>query len=444
MQNTSTKRLSIILGVFMAIVLIAGAIIPLISDPTATTTTQTTNPTTAPVPTFPPPISDYSTISFDQVYLHPSGLFTIGQPTGWVVSQPNTTSNLAQIQMINNSALSVIDTYVEDPGVPVTPEQLSDRFSDDVIAASWTQFTNYDETNRSLQDDTLVIDFVTRVANGQTYVARQNVWTDGNWIYVVRVLVPENATDLLRFLLENMRASLTPFTTFAGQPFNWTAYYDSATSHIIRFPNTWTVTDSAPGRPASISGEGGVNLRVETRANAAVADEAAASALVENELSGATILSVEPVERGGNSGFSVAYAFTDIEGAAHSGLAVLLNNDNGALHIADLRFRARQVDLNAVSAGAANSGAAEATAEATETVAADGGQYADLKLVMDSFQILPPLNLSAASLPDATPTALPTPAPSDATEEATGEATAEADAADDAAPEATAEATEAS
>ena len=82
MQNTSTKQLSIILGIFMAIVLIAGPIASLLGGNSGTTPT-TVNPTAVPIPTFAPPISDYSTISFDQVYLHPSGLYTIGQPTGW-------------------------------------------------------------------------------------------------------------------------------------------------------------------------------------------------------------------------------------------------------------------------------------------------------------------------------------------------------------------------
>jgi hypothetical protein len=422
MNKNSSRRASIILGVFMFVVLIAGTIIPLITR-NQTTTTQTVDPTTVPTPTYPPVIADYSGISFDKVYLHPTGMYTIPEPTGWQVSAPTSNAGIAQVNMINQTQLSVIDAYVQDAEGPISPEDLDARFTAETILATWSNFRDPIETNRSFENDILTIDFRVGLANGQTYVARQNVWTDGEWIYVVRVVVPENATETLRFLLSNLTGKITPFKQFAAEPFNWNAYYDNVTSAIIRYPQAWTVTDSAPGRPASITGTNGEALRVEARAGQSVADEAAASAWVEAERPGATVLSVAPVTRGDVSGFSVAYTYNDVEGAAFSGLAVLLNGAN-ALYIANLHFAGGNVDLNTVALPSA-----EPTAEATElpgllaedTAAADQNQT--LAQVMASFQILPALDLSASSLPEATPTAIPTIAP---TVETTAEATAEA------------------
>ncbi|MBK8030152.1 MAG: hypothetical protein IPK17_11750 [Chloroflexi bacterium] len=312
-----------------------------------TTTTQTVDPTTVPTPTYPPVIADYSGISFDKVYLHPTGMYTIPEPTGWEVSSPSSNAGIAQVNMINQTQLSVIDAYVQDAEGPITPQDLDARFTQETILATWSNFRDPIETNRSFENDILTIDFRVGLANGQTYVARQNVWTDGEWIYVVRVVVPENATETLRFLLSNLTGKITPFKQFAAEPFNWNAYYDNVTSAIIRYPQAWTVTDSAPGRPASITGTNGEALRVEARAGQSVADEAAASAWLEAERPGATVLSVAPVTRGDVSGFSVAYTYNDVEGAAFSGLAVLLNGAN-ALYIANLHFSGADIDLNTV------------------------------------------------------------------------------------------------
>lgn len=430
MNNNSARRASIILGVFMAVVLLSGAIIPLLT-PNQTTTSQASEPTVAPTPTYPPAISDFSAISFDKVYLHPTGMYAIPEPTGWQVSQPTSNTGLAQVNMINNTQLSVIDAFVQSADGTISPEDLNDRFTPETILETWSNFRNPIETNRSFANDMLTIDFRVELSNGQTYVARQNIWTDGTWIYVVRVVVPENATEMLRFLIDNLTGSIVPFKQFATTPFNWDAYYDPIVSHIIRYPQEWSVTDSAAGRPTSISSENGVNLRVEARPGVTVADETAARQWVETERPGATILSVVPVTRGEASGFSVGYAFTDVEGAGQSGLAVLLNGAN-ALHVANLRFPDANIDLNTVETTPA-----EVSADATPEVALPGllaepeipsdTIYVNLAQVMQTFQVLPLLNLSASSLPPATPTAIPTiaaPTP-EATVEVTVEATPE-------------------
>lgn len=436
-MQSGARRASIILGVFMAVVLVAGAILPLFTQ-NQPTTTQTIQPTDAPVPTFPSPIADFSTLAFDQNYLHPTGLFMIAQPTGFDVSQPNSSVTIAQVNMVDQAALSVIDAYVEDPGGAITTADLDARFNETTLDQSWSRFNNWTELSRRVDGDSLVIDFEVILQN-MTYVARQRVWTDGDWIYVVRVLAPENATDFLVYVLDQLSGTMQPFKVFVGTPFDWQSYYDHLLSHIIRYPSGWVVADSAPGRPASITGTSGEVLRVEAYANTSIADEDAARAWVESQRAGATILSAAPATRDDVSGFSVAYAYRTADGAPQSGLAVLLNGEDGTLHTANLRFAAEEVDLNAVDITAETPAAevtpeAEATAEA-ETVADSSAQYRYLALSMSTFRLMPPLVLSASSLPQATPTPLPTAEPVEVTAEATAEVEAAVEATDEASAE---------
>lgn len=467
MQNNTARRASIALGVFMTIVLIAGAILPLLGQNTTSVATLPP-PTPAPTATLPPPITDFSNITFEKAYLHPTGLFAVSQPQGWVASNPTQTASQAQVNFINNAALSVIDVYVEKPAVaPVLSEELSARFTEDVLDASWANFSNWSETNRRMDGDRLLIDFAIAL-QGQQYVARQIVTTDGEWIYVTRVLAPNNATGVITYLMENMPTTFVPFKQFDNTPFDWQSYFDHQDNHAIRFPQSWTVGDSAPGRLASISGINGERLRVQGFDGVSVEDEAAARAWVESERAGATVLSVEPTTRGELNGFSVAYAFADADGEPQSGLAVLLNGADGVLHTANLYFTANNVDLNTVATlqeeaatAAANPDIAEPTAEATGEVAdlfggLDGiipvetetgdqteRNYVNYATVMSTFSLIPVLDWSTDSLPLATPTPLPTPLPVEATAEATAEAelTEEASATEEASEEATAEAT---
>lgn len=438
MQNNQARRASIILGGFMAVVLIAGTILPLLGN--NTTTTDTVEPTTAPTATLPPPITDFTNITFDRSFLHPSGLFAVQQPPGWSASQPSQNDVQAQVNFINGDALSVIDVYVEKAGAAVTTEALDGRFTREVLDASWANFSNWRETNRRTEGDRLLIDFVVTL-QGQDYVARQIVTTDGEWIYVTRVLAPNNATALITYLLENLPNGFTPFKVFNDTPFSWGSSYDPTFQHIIRYPAEWEVTDSAPGRLTNIASGNGVSLRVEGYANTAIPDAAAAESWVTSRRPNATILSTQPTERDGVSGFSVAYTFANADGEAQSGLAVLLNGAN-VLHTANLYFPAGDIDLNNIQPADTAAPTAIPTAEATGEIADIFGSlddlapaqldindaiFTDLALVMNTFRVLPALSLSPDSLPPATPTplVLPTTIPAETTGEATADATSE-------------------
>jgi hypothetical protein len=364
------KRFTYIFGFVMAAIMVMSVILPAISPRSTQPTTQDVVEPTA-LPTFPPP-PEPSTISFDQTYLHPSGLFTVAEPTGWLPSQPETTRDSARAVFSNGAAQSIIQVDVNEPvepaAAPLTLDDVDARYNTSWLASSWREYSSWDESSRErTADDRLVMDFELTSRN-QTYVARQEAWTDGEWIYSVRVVTPENATGTLVYLLDNVAESLEPQKALANTPFSWTAYFDPQDTHVIRYPSTWNLEDSAPGRPASISGAERAVLRVEA-ADQVVGSADAASAWVASLRPGTNVLSVETVERGESAGYSVAYSFSTADGDTQSGLAVLLNGPNDRLHVANLRFPGSDVDLNAV------------TDEAVE--------YDEFITVMESFTVVP-------------------------------------------------------
>jgi len=375
MQQRTAQRLSAIVGVTMAVIMGLSVILPSLGRNAAT---QTIQPTEVPIPTFAAPIAN-NLISFDTIYLHPTGLYTVAQPSGWTQTQPTNTVDDARVTFTNPTALSVVQVDVQKPlttdAEPLTLDDVDAQYTTSTLASSWSSYSDWDEVgDRKRDNDRLTMDFELGL-NNQTYVARQTAWTDGDWIYSVRVVTPENATDQLLYLLDNVSQSLAPNKENATTPFDWDAHIDSVDNHIIRFPPSWILADSAPGLPASITGTGNVTLRVESEGGD-VSDEAAAQAWVEADRPGATILSVTPVTHGDNSGFSVAYSFKDVDGESQSGLAVLLN-DADKLHVANLRFPGSEVDLN--------------NTDTQQT-------YADFTSVLNSFKVL-----SGVTLPEATP-----------------------------------------
>jgi hypothetical protein len=353
-------------------------------------------PTDAPSPTAPPAV-DINTISFDQVYLHPSGLFTVAEPSGWSQVQTSSNSASAQVNFSNNTALSVVEAYIQVPStLPKTTQELQDFFKQSDLEASWSNYTTRSEAARRLDGDKVIIDFNLTLGT-QPLIARHEAWTDGQWIYVVRVVTPANAPDMLKAMLDKEIPTLKPNKQFAGTPIDWNAYFDPKDRHIIRYPKAWTLADSAPGLPASITSDN-LTLRVSAQ-DGAVKDDAAAQAWVQSAQAGATILSATAVQRQEGSGFAVAYTFKNADGDSQSGLAVLLNGANNRLHVANLRLNAANVDLNG---------------DAGKT------QFADAVQSMGTFSLMPTLTLP---LP---PTATPIPTvPPTATVEVTNEVTAE-------------------
>lgn len=347
MKNKRMQRMTYGFGISMAVLMVLSLFLPALTQNAVNNTQQIDppTPTVVPVPTFPPPITDFSSISFEEEYLHPSGLFTLGIPTGWTPNQPVTNPSQAQITLGNPDTVSVIEAYITTPTTPIeTADQLSEQFNTAALNSSWRQYTSANELARRVEGDRLLIDFELERTN-QQFLARHVAWAEDNWIYVVRVVVPQNARDLMFFLLDAVAENFEGNTQFADTPLGWNGYFDQENEHILRHPTTWTLVDGGDGQPASFAAADGTAVQIET-AEVAIPDETAARQWVENLRSGIQAQSIEPVSRPGGDGFAVAYTYTNPDGEQLSGKAVLLNGEDGKLHTANALLPTGGVDLN--------------------------------------------------------------------------------------------------
>jgi hypothetical protein len=360
------RRQYIVFSIVMVGVLSLSALAPIFtSGITAPTPATPTTPTPAPV--IPTPIADLASITFENQVVSSTGLFSVAVPTGWEVGTNTSTPTEAQLTQRNTPAESVIETRVILPPTPVSDVEGVRAFFDDTwLASSWRDYTSWDKASDAVDGDRYIADFNLRRTN-RNFIARQEAWTDGTWIYMVRVVTPPNAPEQLKYVLDGVRRSLVANTQFEGAPFNWSSYFDTTNKYLIRYPSSWAVTDSASGAPTSLAGDG-ASLRIETM-DAGVADVAAAEAWVAQTY-GATIISAQAIDRFGTPGFAVAYETQDADGGAISGYVVMLV-EGDRVHVADLRMPGAGIDLNAED---------------------DAQQYSTWKQIMDSFGLFPEIN----------------------------------------------------
>jgi hypothetical protein len=420
-MRQSTKRITVVFGITMAILMTVTLFLPALTPDQPLQQVTVTPTSTAPPPTLPPPMTDFSGIQFDEIELHPSGLFYIEVPTGWNVTNPIHSGDQARLPMNNPDALSVIEVSIEEPPAPVTTmDELSALFTTATLASGWRTYASWEElSRRRTDDDQLLIDYAL-VQNRQDYLARDVIWADDDWIYRVRVVVPANARDLLFFIIDAMSDHFYPLEQFKGTPVRWRGYFDSIDGHMLRHPETWALTDGAPGRPASFQGADGIRVRVEAR-DVSLADADNAVALVEGLRSRMQVSGVEPVTRLGRDGYSVAYVYTDPDGERQHGLALLLAGDEARTHLVDMLL----------PPGVTPDDAAEDEDEAAEDAfnRQAVGPYADVVRSLGTFTLLDDLDLAlpveevevpVEELPEVAPEVTPeaTPEPDDDEDEA--------------------------
>ena len=344
-MNKTTKTFTYIIGIVMTIAMVGSLILPMISQQTVQGdfSSLTPEPTPFPQPTMPPP-PDISAIDFDRLYLHRSGLFVIGAPTGWEPASDGNTADELRAGLSNSELQSVVEVRINKNLAGLADaEGLSGFFDRSWLGHSWSGYTSWDETGRRITEDGIVrIDFNLR--RGRAYlIARQESWLENGDIYSVRVVTAENAPQELKFLLAGMAKSVELLPYYAGGAFGWDAYFDNLDKHIVRFPRDWEVSDAAAGLPATIAGDGAI-LAVGTY-DVALANDDEAASWIEEWRSGVTARTVEAVDVAGAAGYKVSYRLSTLDGATESGLAVMLHGTDNRLHIANLRFQDLNEDL---------------------------------------------------------------------------------------------------
>ncbi len=344
-MNQTTKTFTYIIGIVMTVAMVGSLILPMLSSQVGMTDpySLTPDPTALPEPTMPPP-PDISVIDFDSRYLHRSGLFTIGAPSGW---SPLTDSN-NEVELrasLNNPALqSVVEVRINKNIDGISDAAGLDAYLDQAwLRSTWSGYTGWDETSRAVSDDGNVrIDF--NLERGRTHlIARQESWLADSDIISVRVVTPENAAEELKFLLRGVAETIEWLPQYVGAPFAWDVYYDELDKHMLRFPASWEVSDAAPGLPATVVGDG-ITLAVATF-DVKLASEDEARAWLQGWRYGVEAGSAQAVEVAGADGYRIAYRLRSLDGSLESGAVIALNGADNRLHVANLRAADLDQDL---------------------------------------------------------------------------------------------------
>lgn len=344
-MNRTTKTLTYVIGIIMTIAMVGSLILPMLSSNIgqAEIDAEGSRPTPLPAPTFPPP-PDTASISFDSKYLHNSGLFTMGAPTGWSATAGSNTANELRASLTNADLLSVIEARISKNQAGIADSEALSAFLDKTwLGQTWSGYSRWYETSRKIAADGIVqIDF--NLSRGRSHmIARQESWLEGGDIYSVRVVMAENAPDELKYILQGVIDSIERLPIYAEAPFGWAAYFDNLDKHIVRYPSDWELTDAAEGLPATIVGDG-ASLVLST-IDVAVNSGNDAIDWIQGWRSGVKARSVEAVEVDGSAGFKVSYRLSTLDGATESGLAIMLNGADNRLHVANLRLNNISDDL---------------------------------------------------------------------------------------------------
>ena len=344
-MNKTTKTLTYVIGIIMTIAMVGSLILPMLSSNIgqAETDTGAGRPTPLPAPTFPPP-PDTAAISFDRKYLHNSGLFTIGAPTGWSATAGGNTADELRASLTNADLLSVIEARISKNHAGIADSEALSAFLDKTwLGQTWSGYSRWDETSRKITADGIVqIDF--NLSRGRSHmIARQESWLEGGDIYSVRVVMAENASQALKYILRGAIDSMERLPIYAAAPFGWAAYFDNLDKHIVRYPSDWEVTDAAEGVPATIVGDG-ASLVLST-VDVAVKSEDEAMDWIQGWRSGVKARSAEAVEVDGFAGYKVSYHLSTLDGEPESGLAIVFNGADNRLHVANLRISNISDDL---------------------------------------------------------------------------------------------------
>ncbi len=343
-MNRTTKTFTFIIGIIMSIAMVGSLILPMLSGQIAQGDIEAeAAPTPYPEPTMPAP-PDISMISFDNTYLHSSGLFTVRAPTGWVAGSVSNTPDELRASFNNSDYLSVVEARISENHAGIEDLDALDAFLDKTwLNHSWSGYSSWRETSRKTTDDGVVqIDF--NLARGRSrMIARQESWLEGGDIYSARVVMAENAARELKTILASLSEGIERLPVYADAPFGWTAYHDNLDKHILRYPREWELTDAAPGLPATITGDGLI-LTIASH-NVAIGSEEQAADWVEAQRSGIKAHTAIAVDLAGAPGYKVSYRYTTLDGELASGLLLMLNGADDRLHVANLRVSNLNEDL---------------------------------------------------------------------------------------------------
>lgn len=362
--------------VALAVVIITIFVVALI-NPGGSTTPDTPDldsiPTPEPTPLVAPtPEPGGPSLSFGSPSVHNNGLFQVSVPSGWLPSSNAYDASIprARISFSNRERLSVIDVLIQFGVNYPSHQALSDDFlTEEFFQGAWADYGAFEEAGRTV-GDTVTVNFDLSV-DGADFIGRQIAWLDGDWLHMVRVIVPENNPPLMEALTEELPPSLVGFNADQGDlPPTLASYVDTQQGFLVRHPG-WRTVSGTPGGPAVLenqAGQGNLLLRVVDETPLESLDDAEAY-ITQTLRPDAEILSSQVTARQFAEGFLLSYADRDADGNSIAGVAALLNDAEDRLLVAEVRITAIDLDLLSVS---------------------EDPQVTIPRQIIDSFMVLPP------------------------------------------------------
>ncbi|GAB4572163.1 MAG: hypothetical protein Kow0077_10760 [Anaerolineae bacterium] len=350
-MKRSSNTIAAVIGLVMVLAVIISMLLTTFlptgaPQPRATPIQQVLeDPTLAPI-IFPTPDPDGPGLVRTGLAVHPSGTFTIARIAGF---EPSTTTSetIHSLSLVDSTRYAVVHAYLQQHAGPQDVNTLDIYYSPATLAATWSEYDNWEETGREHVDNQLVIDFSLTLGQN-TYLARQRTWPvpeDPSIVYVLRLVVPDNNLALLGELEFMIIPSYQVLPDSLGAPFNWPGIVSTAAGYVLRYPPTWTPVNEDASLIASLTlpdNQGTLTLRSE---DSAVASLDEAQALVETSRENVTILSTAPISRAQGDGYAVAYTFATADGEAQSGLSLLINGPDGRAKHALVRLAEPETDL---------------------------------------------------------------------------------------------------
>lgn len=355
-RKRRNRRRATVIGMFMGIIMVLsmmiGLLSPLRSGSSGSTTFHTPTPFLSPEPTdiiIPTPDVEPS-LDGEPVYIHPSGYFQTFQPAGrdWQVAQDpdavNADPTYAGIVLQNLDRLAVIHTYLQQ-GVEYTSlESLSENyFTAAEFDTNWGQYDEWIETGRTVTGEHLIINFDLSLEEFN-YLGRTIAWLDNNFLYVARVVVPDNNPTLLDLLAERLAQTFKGYHDAQELPRSWPVYIDRTSGFMLKHGSGWGMIAGGEGRPTTFRVPYG-QVRVMTESDQPFETIEQAEQWVINTEQGVTILNSDTIDREMGTGYAVGYTYQDAAGDPHSGLAVLLTGAEDTAYIANAQIEPPDVNL---------------------------------------------------------------------------------------------------
>lgn len=358
MKNKKRRRvrtqylITAVLGIVMTVIFIFVAIFPntnedettLVPTLDAANTIPTLQPTSIVAPT---PDSGTPQITLLEHRIHSTGLFQFLQPgDDWRLERDdyNTDYRRGSLIYVSPSRLAVVHAFVEIGTNYPTLQMLSDNLYTDVhFDSEWAQYGGWEMTNREVSDRFVTLEFALQDERNArlSYISRQISWLEADWLYTIRIVVPNNNPVLLNHLFDLAMPTMIGYRNIAVFPLlGWKQFSDIPQRLMIKLQEVWTLVGGSSGRPMTYAGATltqGYEVTMQRFTGQPLDSLEAAQAWITNFRPGAAIIEGQVTQQTFASGYWFSYSYTNPDGEAISAAASLLNDDEGNLYIAELR-----------------------------------------------------------------------------------------------------------